>query len=143
MIPLFPTPETISRPCIAATRRTALANSGPSREAAASISRASSWSTRRASACRASSESAVTAILQVLRERCVVLAAGAEQVDDHFTHRPLPAGKGGDMVHQSLHLGDRIGHADREARAPQHRDVGEIITDPGELLPAEPFPCQD
>src|SRR6478735_671814 len=131
MIPLFPTPETISRPFIAATIRTPLANSGPSRAAAASISRASSCRTRRASANRASSESAVTTILQVLGERRVVFAAGTQQVDDHFTHRPLATGEGGDVVHQSLHLGDGVGDPDRESRAPQHRDVGEVVPDPG------------
>src|SRR2546422_704705 len=89
--PDFPTPDTMSRPCAAASSRTAAANGGPNRPATRSIAAASRARTRRPRSTRSlGSVRDIATLHEVLGQEALPLAP---RLEDQF--RDLTRGAGG------------------------------------------------
>src|SRR5207302_8602754 len=128
--PDLPTPETITRPLAAASRRTAAANAGPSRWATRPIASASRASTRRPRSTRSPGSVRDIATLQkVRREETLPLAARLEDQLGHLADGTLATRHIGDEARQRLDLRHRVRDRDRQRHAREHREVGEVVAD--------------
>src|SRR3990172_12908031 len=138
MSPDFPTPDTMTLPFASASRRTARANSLPSRRPVSETAAASIWSTRRPAPINSGSSSRTGGLLRkVAGQRFGPVTAGAEKGLTHFAHGAMTTGSNGDVRRHRFNLRHRIGHGNRQPDPSQQGQVGEIVTDEGSLLPLE------
>src|SRR5436305_255574 len=139
--PDLPTPETMSRPGAAASRRTAAANGGPSCSATRRIAAASRARTRRPRSTRSlGSVRDIATLHEVLRQEVRPLAPRPEDQLRHFPGRALPAGHRGHDARCRLHLGDGVRNRDGESHAREQRQVREVVAHERTFFPGEPSP---
>src|SRR2546425_878488 len=141
--PDLPTPDTMSRPCAAASSRTAAANGGPNRPATRSIAAASRARTRRPRSTRSlGSVRDIATLHEVLGQEALPLAPRLEDQFRDLTRRSLAPGGCGDDARRRLDLGHGIRHGDRQPHACEQRQVRQVVPHEGTLLPREPAPLE-